>query len=102
MKNSEKKAKFRRTKEWKDFRKKIYEKQNGIDIITGKKLYKGWNLHHCDMSSENYDKLIEDNFVALNKKMHEVVHILFRYYKNDKTILSRLEQILEKMDELNR
>lgn len=102
MKNSDKKAKFRNSKEWKEFRKKIYEKQNGKDIITGKKLYKCYNVHHLDMSAENYEKLDEENFVALNKQMHEVVHTLFRYYKNDKTILSRLEQILEKMAELNR
>ena len=102
MKNSDKKAKFRRTKIWKDFRKKIFDKQNGLDIITGKKLYKCYNVHHLDMSAENYEKLDEENFVAINKSTHEVIHTLFRYYKNDKTILSRLEQILEKMDELNR
>ena len=102
MKNSDKKAKFRKSKEWKEFRKKIYEKQNGKDYITGKKLYKMYNVHHLDMSAENYEKLDEDNFIALNKQMHDVIHILFRYYKSDKTILSRLEQILEKMDELNR
>lgn len=102
MKNSDKKAKFRCTKIWKDFRKKIFDKQNGLDIITGKRLYKGWTLHHIDMSIENYDKLDEEKFIAINKSTHEVIHTLFRYYKNDKTILSRLEQILEKMDELNR
>lgn len=102
MKNSDKKAKFRQTKEWKEFRKKIFEKQNGLDIITGKKLYKGWNLHHLDMSVENYDKLDEDNFIAVNKTTHSIIHDLFRYYKNDKAVLSRLEQILDKMAELNR
>ena len=102
MKNSDKKAKFRRTKIWKDFRKKIFDKQNGLDIITCKRLYKGWTLHHIDMSIENYEKLDEDKFVAINKSTHEVIHTLFRYYKNDKTILSRLEQILEKMAELNK
>jgi hypothetical protein len=102
MKNSDKKAKFRQTKEWKEFRKKIFEKQGGLDIITGKKLYKGWNLHHLDMSVENYDKLDEDNFIAVNKTTHSIIHDTFRYYKNDKDILSRLEQILDKMVELNR
>lgn len=101
MKNSDKKAKFRQTKIWKEFRKKIYDKQNGLDIITGKKLYKGWNLHHLDMSTENYDKLDEENFVALNKQTHDCCHFLFRYYQKDKTILDRLKQVLDKMDELN-
>lgn len=101
MKNSDKKAKFRQTKIWKDFRKKIYDKQNGLDIITGKKLYKGWNLHHGDMAAEHYDKLIEENFFALNKQTHDCCHFLFRYYQKDKTILDRLKQVLDKMDELN-
>jgi hypothetical protein len=101
MKNSDKKAKFRQTKEWKEFRKKIFDKQGGIDIITGKKLYKGWTLHHIDMTLENYDKLDEENFIAINKSTHEVLHTLFRYYKNDKDILNRIQQILDKMCELN-
>lgn len=102
MKNRDKKAKFRQTKIWKVFRKKIFDKQNGLDIITGKKLYKGWHLHHIDLNIDNYDKLIEDNFIAINKSTHEVIHTLFRYYKNDKDILNRIERILEKMAELNK
>lgn len=102
MKNSDKKAKFRKSKEWKEFRKKIYEKQNGKDYVTGKKLYKMYNVHHLDMSAENYEKLDEDNFIALNKQMHDTVHILFRYYAKDPSILEKLEKILERMKELNK
>ena len=96
------KAKFRQTKEWKEFRKRIFDKQNGKDIITGKKLYKGYNVHHLDMSEANYDKLIEENFIAVNKNTHEALHFLFRYYKNDKDIFNRIKQVLEKMNELNK
>lgn len=102
MKDKDKKAAFRKTKEWKMFRQKMFDKQNGKDFITGKKLYKMYNVHHCDMSTENYNKLDEENFFALNKQMHDTVHVLFRYYKTDKTILDRLKQVLDKMDELNK
>ena len=102
MKARDVKAEFRKTKEWREFRKKIFDKQEGKDVITGKKLYKGYNVHHCDMSAENYNKLIEENFIAANKTTHEALHFLFRYYKNDKDILNRIKQVLEKMVELNK
>ena len=102
MKAKDIKAKFRKTKEWREFRKIIFDKQNGKDIITGKKLYKCYNVHHLDMSDDNYDKLIEENFIAVNKNTHEALHFLFRYYKNDKDILNRIKQVLEKMTELNK
>lgn len=102
MKAKDAKAKFRQTKEWKTFRIKIAEKQDKKDIITGKPLRKGYNCHHLDMSAENYDKLIEENFIAVNKTTHETIHTLFRYYKNDKDILNRMKQVLDKMNELNK
>ena len=102
MKAKDVKAKFRKTKEWREFRKKIFDKQEGKDVITGKKLYKCYNVHHLDMSEANYDKLIEENFIAVNKATHEALHFLFRYYKNDKDILKRIKQVLEKMTELNK
>ena len=102
MKAKDIKAKFRQSKEWKEFRKRIFNKQDGKDIITGKKLYKGYNVHHLDMSEANYDKLIEENFVALNKQTHEALHFLFRYYQKDHTILDRLKTVLDIMKELNK
>ena len=102
MKAKDAKAKFRQSKEWKEFRKRIFDKQDGKDIITGKKLYKGYNVHHCDMSTENYDKLIEENFIAINKQTHDALHFLFRYYRTDKDILDRLKTILDRMNELNK
>ena len=102
MKAKDVKAKFRQSKEWKEFRKRMFEKQGGKDIITGKKLCKGYNVHHYDMSAENYDKLIEENFIAVNKQTHDALHFLFRYYKNDKDILNRIKQVLDKMVELNK
>ena len=102
MKAKDVKAKFRQSKEWKEFRKRMFEKQGGKDTITGKKLCKGYNVHHYDMSAENYEQLIEENFIAVNKTTHETIHALFRYYKNDKDILNRIKQVLDKMVELNK
>ena len=102
MKAKDIKSKFRASKEWREFRKIIFDKQNGKDIITGKKLYKGFNCHHLDMSADNYDKLIEENFVAVNKNTHETIHTLFRYYQKDPTVLDRLKTVLDIMKELNK
>lgn len=102
MKAKDVKAKFRQSKEWKEFRKRIFDKQDGKDIITGKKLYKGFNCHHLDMSAENYDQLIEENFIAVNKTTHETIHTLFRYYQKDPAILDRLKTVLDIMKELNK
>ena len=102
MKAKDVKAKFRQSKEWKEFRKRMFEKQDGKDIITGKKLCRGYNTHHLDLSVENYDQLTEENFVALNKQTHEALHFLFRYYQKDHTILDRLKTILDRMNELNK
>ena len=102
MKAKDVKAKFRQTKAWKEFRKKIFDKQYGKDIITGKKLYKGYSVHHLDMSAENYDQLIEENFIAINKQTHETIHTLFRYYQKDPTVLDKLKTVLDRMNELNK
>ena len=102
MKAKDVKAKFRQSKAWREFRKKIFDKQDGKDAITGKKLYKGYNVHHLDMSAENYDQLIEENFIAVNKQTHETIHTLFRYYQKDPTILDRLKEVLDRMNELNK
>ena len=102
MKAKDAKAKFRQSKEWKEFRKRIFDKQDGKDVITGKKLYKGYNVHHLDMSAENYDQLIEENFIAVNKTTHETIHTLFRYYQKDPAVLDRLKTILYRMNELNK
>lgn len=70
------------------------EKYNNKDAITGKKLYKGWTLHHLDLNPENYNILDENNFIPLNKKTHDVIHFLVRY---DLSILDQLKHYLEKM-----
>ena len=54
------------------------------------------------MSAENYDQLVEENFIALNKQSHEALHFLFRYYQNDKDILEKFKEVLDRMVELNK
>ena len=102
MISSEKKSKFRQSKEWKTFRIKIAEKQDKKDIITRKPLRKGYICHHLDMSPENYDSLTEENFIAVNKTTHDALHFLFRYYQKDPIVLYRFKEVLDRMNELNK
>lgn len=99
-KEAREKSDFRKTSKWKYFRKDLQKKRK-VDAVTGKPLLKGWQLHHCDMSTTNYKDLSnEDNFECLNINTHKVVHFLFRY-KNWRELLKNLERILEKMETLN-
>ena len=100
-KASKEKAKFRQTSTWKKFRKVMHKAGGGVDYCTGKPLYKGWQLHHLDMALEHYKQLDQCNFRCLNRTTHEIIHFLFRY-KNYKEILKNIEDILDKMTELNK
>lgn len=91
------KSKFRNTSKWKKFRKSLKEKRK-IDEVTLRPLYKGWNLHHMILDPKKYEDLTnEDNFATLNSNTHDIIHFLFNYYKNDPSILDRIEYILEEM-----
>lgn len=97
-----KKRDFRASKKWKLFRHKMHTKQNGLCYITQKKLLKMANLHHLDLDEKHYEDLSkEENFVFLNKSIHEVVHTLYRYYKTDEKVLDRLKEVLDKMKLIN-
>lgn len=98
MNNSQKKKRnFRASKKWRDFRHKINVKQKGIDPITGKKLIKGCNLHHRNLSADEYENLDnDDDFVLLNHATHEALHWVYRYWKDDPDILARIEAELLK------
>lgn len=97
VKEDKVKDKVRRSKEWKELRKKIQSQYNGKDPITNSKLYTGFNVHHLDMSVENYDNLSMERFVPLNKMTHDTIHFLYRYYRKDKNILERIREVLERM-----
>lgn len=76
-KTSTLKAKWRASKAWKDFRKKKMNEQDNHDPITGRKLYKGFNVHHTILTNDMdvYRDLSDSsNFIAINKSTHEALH----------------------------
>lgn len=73
---------------------------NHKDYITGRRLVKGFNVHHLktEQDSENYcDISNEENFIPLNSYCHKLLHYLFPYYMKDRTVINRLVEILDKM-----
>lgn len=103
MNNQKTKQKFRTTKKWKYFRKKKIEEQK-FDPITGAKLGKMANCHHCDLDESHYEDLsIEDNFVCLNKMSHDIIHFLFsrKDPKRWRKRILNVINILKKMENLN-
>lgn len=96
------KHKFRKTKEWKQFRQdKIYE-QNHLDYITGKRLLIGCNCHHLNMKVDSYEDISDpSNFIAVNRDIHEMLHELYKLYRKDPSVMERIERVLRKMLVLN-
>lgn len=97
MKGNKDKLKVRSTKAWKEWRLKCFEAANGRDYVTGKKLYKGWNLHHLDESLENYAVFTDDRFLPVNKKTHDMIEWLWVYYRKDPEVIERLKSVMERM-----
>ena len=97
------KRSFRSSKKWKEFRHQKWVEQCGKCYITHKKMSKSANLHHMDLNPDHYQDLEKsENFCFLQKSMHDVVHALYRYYKNDETVLDRLKAVLDCMKEINK
>ena len=90
------KTKFRASAKWKKF-KAYMKKTRGVDEITLRPLLKGHNIHHLDGREINYQNLDENRFMALNRSTHEMVHWLIRYYRNDPSIIKRLENCMKLM-----
>ena len=102
-KNSDIKNAVRKTKEWKEFRKHLIEKQK-VSFISGKKLTKGANCHHLDLHLENYGVFDEDHQVMLNRKDHELIHSVYgdeRHRKDWRKIIERLTELCIMMDMYN-
>lgn len=77
---------------------------NHRDYITGRKLVKGFNVHHLrtEQDAENYcDISNEEEFIPLNSYCHKMLHYLFIFYQKDKTIMNRIREILDKMCDLS-
>lgn len=97
------KERFRKSQEWRDFRTHMAEKFGHKDYITGRKLAKGFNVHHLKTQQEieGYSDISDDtNFIPLNPYSHKLLHYLFTYYKKDKSIIGRLVEVLDKMCDL--
>lgn len=95
--DSEKRAEFRKTQEWKDFRKVLREEQR-IDPVTQSRLTPTANCHHKDQRIENYSNLDSKRFIMLNKKTHTVIHFLYAYYKKyGEQVFDALHEILDDM-----
>ena len=95
-----KKEQFRKTPEWREFRTRMATLFDHKDYITGRKLGKGYNVHHlkANQDAETYcDISNESHFIPLNAYSHKLLHYLFGYYKKDKAVLTRLKEILDKM-----
>ena len=97
------KKKFRNSSKWLRFRKHIANKFDNKDAISGYPLRKGWNLHHCLLDNSKYEDISnEDNFVPLNKQLHETLHICYRYQSLDRGFMDRLMEVVNRMIELNK
>ena len=93
------KEKFRRTRDWKDFRK--LKGECGLDELTGRKLRAGWNLHHLCLDPSRYQELEPSAFVCLNRKSHECVHFLWgKDGTNWRFRVANLVSILERMEHI--
>ena len=91
--------KFRKSHVWKEFRAKC-RLHTSKDFITKAPLEKNWNLHHLDLEVTRYTDISDMNrFMPLNKKTHEIIHELFKWYKKDHKVLDRIKQVLEMMEQ---
>lgn len=101
-KNAKIKQKWRTSKRWKEFRSYAKSFYKGIDIVTGSKLYKGWQLHHLDMSMANYTNTdnIRD-YATVNRETHTALHWAYRMYHKDHSFLDRFNEMIKEMEAIN-
>ena len=100
--NQKAKKRFRQSAKWLKFRKYIQKKFGNKDAISGFPLRKGWNLHHISLDEGKYEDITnEDNFIPLNKQLHEVLHICYKYQSKDSGFLDRLKYFVDKMIKIN-
>lgn len=110
----EEKDQFRKTQKWINFRKEmgiagVKKFKNGkekpipaVDYISHKKLGKRYNCHHLRLDSKFYTDLDPEYFICLNPGMHDdVVHYLYSLACEDRSVLDRLMEVINKMGELN-
>lgn len=97
--NYKQRAEFRRSAVWKKWKAKC-RLHTSKDFITKEPLQKDWNLHHLDLNVNRYDQITDLNrFMPLNKKTHETIHEVFKWYKKDHKVLERIKKTLDLMEE---
>lgn len=96
----EEKTKFRKTKNWKDFKNKM-DKLQPMDQLTNKKLSKRHQLHHLNLDPKKYTELKEENFTNLNPESHKVIHWIYSRYCRDPKFMARLIDIINRMIYIN-
>lgn len=96
------KRKFRQSKRWREFKQKMKESAGKVDVITQKKLYHSWQLHHQNLDEKEYQNLRPDWFLPCNNLTHKVIHWLWTYYQKDEGIIDRLKAEMIKMAEINK
>lgn len=77
IRGNKEKEEFRKSKEWREFRKKLIEERGTYCQCCHKKT-KLLQCHHADNSIENYDKLNKDKFFLLCSYCHKGVSDLER------------------------
>lgn len=91
-------AAFRKSDAWYKLKAKC-RLHTSKDFITKKPLDKDWSLHHLDLNTSRYDKIDDiKRFMPLNKKTHEVIHELFKWYRKDHKVLDRIKTVLDLME----
>lgn len=98
--NGKEKGKFRRSKNWLNFKKYI-DKLQPVDQLTKKKLSKRHQLHHLNLDPDKYTILEENYFLNLNPESHKIIHWIYSRYVKDPLIIDRLKEIIDKMYAIN-
>ena len=102
LKGQRSKSKFRRSGKWLKFRAYKKKEQGNKDALTQAPLHSGFQVHHMNQHEEDYEDLSDpENFVALNRYSHKLLHYFFTYYKKDRSVLQRLEALMERMLRFN-
>lgn len=96
---SKHKRDFRKSGRWIKFRK-LLKNERKVDPITGSRLTKQCQCHHCCMKDDQYENLIPEWFEMLNPMSHKLIHFLFAT-RDWRSALKEVERILEKMESLN-